>query len=478
MIKSKWVDLGLDKKLFKNLDENVLTSTYGALENCYVTEAAGLSKFPGLRLLADVGGASDQHLSNFNDDLVAVGVDGRVFRLDFAGNAIQIPGVPVLGGGRVSFARTKDGLMMAAGQQIVKFDGVKTIVLSKDAPLSGYVGYIDGYVVAVEKGSGRFQYSDLDKFDSWPGLNTFGVNSSPDDIGSMLITPFLEMLFSSQNAIEQYERFTGAPTADSVPFFRRWAVGTGISEPDTLCFADDAIWGLNAQKEFVQITGQSQTTVSDDIQKEIEDRFSLENLGDLKKSWAKALFIKGQKFIVFQSPNMTNIYGTKGFTGVFDVRRKSWFEIFGWNDQLGVPDLWPGRSIFQHYNKTIIGGQGKIYVLDPAVSNNNGTVQRAYARTAHFDSFGTIRIDRVRMTIKRGVGSYTKNPQIMFRSNPDHKGFGNLQVRDLGFTGQEDQVIEFGAQGIGTSWQFEWSVTDDCQFDLRRVQMEVAGIVR
>jgi hypothetical protein len=474
MIRSKWVDLGLDKKLFKNLDENALTSTYGALENCYVTEAGGLSKFPGLVLLCDLGGAADQHLSNFNDDLISVGTDGRVFRIDFDGNFTQMPGVPVLGGGRTSFGRTRDGLMMAAGQQIVKFDGVKNTVLSKDAPLSAYVGYIDGYVVAVEKGSGRFQYSDLDVFSSWPGLNTFGVNSSPDDIGSMLITPFLEMLFSSANSIEQYERNIGG----TVPFFRRWAVGTGVSEPDTLCFADNAIWGLNSQKQFVRIAGQAQQTISDDIQSEIEHRFSLEKLGDLHKSWATALYIKGQKFILFQSPNMTNVYGTKGFTGVFDIRRGSWFEVFGWNDQLGVPDLWPGRSIFSFYNKTLVGGQGKIYILDPTVNNNNGAVQRAYARTAHFDSFGTININKVRMTIDGGVGSYTKNPQIMFRSNPDHKGFGNMQVRDLGYTGQQSQIIEFGAQGIGTSWQFEWSVTDDCQFDLRRIQMDVAGVVR
>lgn len=474
MIKSKWVDLGLDKKLFKNLDEAVLTSTYGALENCYVTEAGGLSKFPGLRLFADVGGASDQHLSNFNDDLITVGTDGRVFRIDFDGNPEQIPGVPVLGGGRTSFGRTRDGLMMAAGQQIVKFDGVKNTVLSPDAPLSGYVGYIDGYVTAVEKGSGRFQYSDLNNFVSWPALNTFGVNSSPDDIGSMLITPFLEMLFASANSIEQYERNIGG----TVPFFRRWAVGTGLAEPDTLCFADNAIWGLNSERQFVRIAGQAQQTISDDIQEELEYRFSLEGLGDLHKSWASALFVKGQKYILFQSPNMTNIYGTKGFTAVFDIRRGSWFEIFGWNDKLGVPDLWPGRSILQFYQKTLVGGQGKIYILDPAVANNNGAVQRAYARTAHFDSFGTIRINKVRITMKRGVGSYTTNPKITFRSNPDNKGFGNKQIRELNFTGKTEQIIEFGEQGIGTSWQFEWSVSDDCQFDMRRVQMEIAGIVR
>lgn len=474
MIRSKWVDLELDKKLFKNIDENMLTSTYGALENCFVTESAGLSRFPGLSLFCDLGGTADQHLSQFNQDMIAVGTDGRTFRIDTAGNPTQAPGVPVLGGDRVTFARTRDGLMMAAGQQIIKFNGVENTVLSKDAPLSRSIGYVDGYVVAVEKDSGRFEYTDLDTFDSWPGLNTFGVDTSPDNIGSMLITPFREMLFASAQAIEQYERFIGG----SVPFFLRWSVGTGISEPDTLCFADNAIWGLNSFNEFVRIAGQAQQSISDDIQQEIEYRFSLEKLGDLKKSWAAALYIKGQKFIIFQSPNVTNAYGTKGFTGIFDIRRASWFEIFGWNNDLGVPDLWPGRSILPIYNKVFIGGQGKVYVLDPAINTVNGDTQRVYVRTAHFDTFGTIRINKVRMTMKRGVGSYTKNPKIVFRSNPDHKGFGNWQTRDLGKTGNDSMIIEFGEQGIATTWQFEWMVTDDCPFEMRRIQLEVAGIVR
>ncbi len=470
----EWTDIELNKKLFKNVDEGAITSTFGALENCFVTEANGLSKFPGLKLFNDFGGNAEMHMHHFGNDMVAVGTDGRTFRIDQNATETSIGGPPVLGGDRVSFASTRDGLVVTAGAQIVKFDGAKNSILSADAPLSSFVGYIDGYVLAVEKESGRFNHSNLNDFGVWDGLSTFSVNGSPDDINSMLITPFNEILLSGEESIEQYERHVGG----SVPFFRRWSVGEGISEPWTLCFADNAAWGLNARREFVRLSGQTTQSVSDDIQKEIEHRYSLGHIGSFDRAWAAPVYTKGQKFIVFQSPEATNEYGTKGFTAVYDIRRGQWFEIFGWDENNGVPDLWPGRSVFNLWGKTFIGGLGKIYELDPQTYKNDTKTMRSYVRTAHFDTLGTMRVDGVRMTLKRGIGTYTQSPKIMFRSNPDNKGWSNMQMRDLGLTGQTELTVEFGAQGTADTWQFEWAVTDDCPFEMRRFQLDVTKVLR
>ena len=290
----------------------------------------------------------------------------------------------------------------------------------------------------------------------------------------MLITPFNEILFAGEESLEQYERYFGG----NVPFFRRWSVGDGIGEPWTLCFADNASWGVNDRKEFVRLSGQTTQSVSDDIQKDIEHRYSLGNLGSLNKAWAAPCFIKGQKFIVFQSPEATNGYGTKGFTGVYDIRRGQWFDIFGWDADNGVPKLWPGRSVFSLWGKTFVGGLGKIYELDPKTYNNDGATQRAYLRTAHFDTLGTMRCDGVRLTIKRGVGSYETSPKIMFRSNLDNKGWNLWQTRELGNTGADLLFVEFGAQGTADTWQFEIAMTDDAPFELRRMQVNQAKVLR
>jgi hypothetical protein len=471
---SELVDIELNKKLFKNVDESMITSTFGALENCFVTESNGVSRFPGLKEFADLGTNAEIYLGRNGNDLIAVGADGNSFNVRRDGSFKSIPGTPVLGGQRASFARSRDGLMLAAGQQIVKYDGVKNTILSENAPLSQFVGFLDGYILAVEKDSGRFQHSNLNNLSKWDPLDTFSVDGSPDDINAMIITPFNEILLSGEESIEQYERYVGG----NVPFFRRWSTGDGISEPGTLCYADNAVWGLNARHEFVRLSGQTSQSVSDDIQKEIEDRYGLSNLGSLDKAWARFCPIKGQKFIIFQSPEATNAYGTKGFTAVFDIRRGQWFEIFGWDEANGVPTLWPGRDVFSMWGKIFVGGNGKIYELSSDAYNNDGDVQRAYIRTAHFDTLGTMEVDRVRMTIKRGVGSYTKSPVLAFRSNPDNKGFGVTQFRELGVTGADQMIIEFGAQGTADTWQFEIMMTDDCPFELRRLQLGVTKVAR
>lgn len=470
----QWVDVPLNKKLFKNLDEEALTSTFGALENCYVTESNGLSRFPGLKEFVDLDSEAYIHLSRYENDLIGIGEDGQTFRVNTGGSSQKIDGTPVSGGERVSFARTRDGLMTAAGAQIIKFDGTKNKVLSKDAPLSSFVGFIDGYVLAVEKDSGRFQHAEINNFGVWNPLDTFAVDGSPDNINAMLITPFNEILFAGEESLEQYERYVGS----DVPFFRRWAVGDGISEPWTLCFADNAAWGLNGRKEFVRLSGQTTKSVSDDIQKDIEHRYSLGNLGSMNKAWAAPCYIKGQKFIILQSPEATNSYGTKGFTGVFDIRRGQWFEIYGWDAANGVPTLWPGRSIFSLWGKTFVGGKGKIYELDPNTHNNDGDVQRVYCRTAHYDTAGTMRVDGIRLTIKRGVGNYETSPVITFRANPDNRGWGLWQQRELGKTGADMLFVEFGAQGTADTWQFEIGMTDDAPFELRRMQLDAAKVIR
>ena len=126
-----WVDVKLNKKLFKNVDEVMLTGTFGALENCFVTESNGLSRFPGLKEVVDLDGDSDIHLSRYQNDLLAVGEDGQAYTVDSNFSATSIEGTPVSGGERVSFARTRDGVMMAAGAQIIKF------------PCLGDIGIID-----------------------------------------------------------------------------------------------------------------------------------------------------------------------------------------------------------------------------------------------------------------------------------------------------------------------------------------------
>lgn len=471
---ARWRDIPLNKKLFKNVDEAALTNSYAALQNCFVTEAGGLSRFPGLKPFCVVGGNAPIYLDKLNNDLIAVGGDGRTYRIDRTGNSTQIPGTPVLGGRRVIFARTKSSLAMAAGQQIIECDGKKNEALSKDAPLSTHVGWIDNYLLAVEANSGRFQHSKVNEMRTWDALDTFAADGRPDNINAMLITPFNEILMTGEDSIEQFERYVGG----DVPFFRRWSVGDGVIEPYTLCHADNAAWGINGKYEFSRFSGQTSSSASDDIGMNLEHIYKENNLEALNRAWAVPVNVKGQKFIILQIPDAINDYGGKGVTFCYDLRQNFWCELTGWDDVNQVPAIWPGVSVFQLWGKVFVGGRGKIYELTDTIHNNDGKIQRMYGRTAHFDDLGPSRIDRVRLVCKRGVGSYTSSPKIAMRVNPDNKGFGRYQMKELGLTGQGDFIIEFGAQGMANTWQFEFMITDDCPVELRRLQVDATAVAR
>lgn len=469
----KWIPLPISAELFKNVDDNAVTSSFLAMENCFVTEAKGISRFPGFKIFADLGGNSPVYLNAFNQDLIGV-TGGKVHRLDENSNIENIGGAPVLGGRRTTFANAIGHLFMAGGDRVINFDGVKNTVLSEDAPLASHVGYIDQYVIANEINSERFQYSEVGKFKSWPVLNVLSATSKPDIISAMLITPFNEILLAGPESVEQFDRVSGT----NAPFFRRWAAGEGISEAGTLCYSDNGAWMLNHKHEFVRLAGQIGQSYSDQVGKEFEGRYSIDHLDTFNEAWAAPLDIKGQKFIVFQSPHATNEYGGKGITYVLDIRQSHWFQIFGWDSKLNRQSLWPIRSIFKLWGRTFLGGLGKIYEMTTDAYNLDGVKQRAFMRTANYSDQGLIGIEAMKVNLSRGKGSYEADAKFGMRVNRDGRGFGRWQYKSMGKSGNNFSIVEFGAQGDGETWQFEFMSDGDIPLEIREIKANVTKLIR
>lgn len=469
----KTIDIPIKSKLFKNIDEEGIASSYAAQENCFINEAGGISRFPGHNVFCDIGGGSPVYPFSLGSDMIAVGGNGGWYRIDQAGNKERIKGASLLGKLRPVFTADESSLYAAAGDQIIRYDGEKTSILSKDAPIASHVQSIDNYLIANEYRSGRWVYSEASKPTSWPALNIFSAASKPDGIGAILITPFNEILVAGSESIEQFERLSTGTT----PFFKRWSAGQGISEPYTLCYSDNAAWALNEDIEFVRISGQSGEVYSSDIAKDIEEKFSVSHISSHDKSWACSLKIKGQKFIILQFPMAVNSYGSLGVTYCLDVRQKIWFELFGWNTKTYLPNAWPGNSIHQLWGRTFAGGDGKIYELKTDLYSNAGEIQRVYARTAHYD-IGTFGIESVTVSMKRGMGTNSTESNIFMRTKADNGNWSRWQKRPLGVSGDKYSKIEFGQQGIGDTWQFEFMVTDACPIEIRKVQAEARSVKR
>lgn len=464
-----WVPIPLDAPLNENADEAIIRGYHAVLENGYINEAKGISRFPGLTVFATLPSPDAIVLEDWRGDLIAITTGGQVFRLGETGAFTDVTGAAVTGGGRAVTAKTDTELLIAAGGPIISYSGGVTTLLSADAPDSTHVGYISGYVVAIEPNSGRFYHSQPGEYGTWDPLDVFSAEGRPDDLNALLVTPFNELLLFGPQSVEQFEP---SPYGTS-PFFRRWAVAGGVYAPYTLCSVDNFTWGVDDHREFVQLVGQTTRPVSGPVQKTIE------TITDWAGSWAGEIAHNGQRFIVIQAPNAVNAYGTAGITLLYDYRRKRWSHLYGWNQEFDIPACWPGRSVKNIWGRTLIGGDGVIYELDAATHAIAGTTQRLLWRSQHIERGDAMWINNVRLRVKRGLAEVGQTPsQIALRFSRDSRGFGRQILKGLGAAGDRAQHLDFGNMGVGQLLQIEVACADDVQVELAGLQLDVIQVAK
>ena len=472
---AEWIPLDLTKGLFANLDADAVVQYQTAIENGFINELGGHTRFPGLQTFVDLKSQFNDngrlYLSEFEGDLIAASSKGQVYRVAQNGAVTQSTGVPVSGGGRVIMAPTDKEMLLAAGGDIVRLRQARTEILSPDAPQASHVGWIDGIAVANQVNTFDFFYSNPGFIDQWPALNSYAADSDPKPITCFLIDPFRELIFGGPDKFEQWER----STAGAAPFYRRWSIGDGALMPYLLLFADNGNWTVNSKKELVKFQSQVSANVSAEI------GLLLENIDDWTDAWMggypdKPLHVLGQKFILLQMPNATNEYGTKGVTIVFDYRAKKFFQIYGWDNAVGQPARWPGWSHWPLWDQVFVGGEGKIYRFTTDSYWLDGSMARWLIRTAHTALGNQLSIEDFRLQLTRGRGSNTAAATIAVRARRDGRAFGPWIKRDLGIAGDNIQFKNFGPFGTGSTFQWEIMCSDDAPVNLIKAQVRATEV--
>ncbi len=461
----EWTPLPLNQPMFRNLSEAAVMTYQAAVENGFINDLGGHTRFPGLREVCTLPDNGRVYLHDFRSNLIAATSKGGVYEIDRNYNVTNLTEVPVSGGRRVIFAKTNTDLLMAAGGPIVQVRAGLTELLSEDAPLASYVQWIDGYTLAAEVNSGRFYHSAPGDPKSWDPLDTFNADGNPDNISNLIVTPFREVMIGGSDSIEQFQRVeSGDP-----PFYRRWSVGDGVALPYAMLFADNAIWTLNNLYEFIRSSGQISETKSGEIGKLIEA------IDDWQDAWLggfpdRPLHIVGQKFMILQAPQASNSYGTKGLTLLHDYKNGRWYELYGWNADDGLPDRWPGWSHWPLWQKVFVGGEGKIYELAPDVHNNGGERQRWLIRTGVLSQGEQMEISSLRVMLERGLGSNTMAGELQIRCSRDGRPFSPWIRRSLGLAGNRQFFIYFGSFGAAHTFQFEISCGDDYPINILKAE--------
>lgn len=470
---STWTPLPLNEPLFANLVPEAVMSYQTGIENGFINELGGHTRFPGLVERCTLPDNGRVYLHDFRSNLIASTSRGGIYEIDRQFRVKNLTKVPVSGGRRVIFAKTGTDLLLAAGGPIVQVRSNQSELLSEDAPRSSFVQWIDGYTLACEVDSGRFYYSAPGDPKTWNPLDTFNADGNPDNIANMIVTPFREIMIGGSDSIEQFQRVqSGTP-----PFYRRWSVGDGVTLPYGILFADNAIWTLNNLREFIRSSGQTSETKSQQIGR------LLEAVDDWQDAWLggfpdKPLHIIGQKFMILQAPRATNGYGTKGLTLLYDYANGRWYELYGWNSTDGLPRRWPGWSHWTLWNRVFVGGEGKIYELVDGFHENGPEIQRWLVRTGLISSGDRLEITGLRAIVQRGLGTNTTAGELMVRCSRDGKPFGNWVRRSLGKAGETKPEIRFGSFGVASTFRFEFSCGDNTPVNLIKAEYTGQAIAR
>lgn len=466
----RWMDVPIGAAVLSNVDETALNRQSAALENGFVNELGGHTRFPGLVEEIPLSpGRVYLYDRPFRGDMIAVTSLGRVHRVDRNGNTRDVTGVAVAGGRRPTFTETEDELLTAAGGPIVAYAGAKTKLLSRDAPDTSHVVYTGSYVLAVQPDSQRASYTEPGDYDNWNPLNTFAAEGKPDRVTAAIVTPYEELLLAGPRSIEQFERAASGTS----PFYRRWMAGDGVMAPYSLVATKSGTYGVNGDAEFVRYVNQTTDPESDAVQS------TLDRIDSWADHWAKEIIMFGQRFILLQMPDATNVYGTKGVTLVYDEKRRYWYSLYGWDAALNRPRRWPGWSHAFIWSRHYVGGEGVIYRMAQDIYANGAEIQRYLGRSGHFQIEGSaMRIDDCRMRFKRGAAdpNTAVEPRLAMRFNPDNMGFTPWMAQPLGRHGQRELVVNFGSLGSADTMQFEWFVTDEAPVDITKLEILVEPV--
>jgi hypothetical protein len=457
---STWKPVRFDTKLIANMDDALLSTGLATVENAVYNDAGGQSRFPGLKNFVSIP-CQRSYLWEYRNDLVVVTDRGTTWRVDKDGRARNVTKAPVSGGQRAIFDSSEDDVLIAAGGPIIRLGRDQTEVLSEQAPDTTHVCYIDGYVIAIERFSGRVRVSKPGDYRTWDPLDVFTAESKPDDATAAVVTPYGELLICGVDSIEQFESIPNG----NLPFGRRWSSGEGLGQPYTLCATVQGNYGVNKKVEFVRWNGQTSNSQSENID------LMMQKVDDWTDAWSAEVLVKGQKLVLLQAPNATNSYQTKGITLLLDYVRKKWSQLYGWDATNSLPTRWPGWSHHFLWGRHFVGVPGGVAELDLDTFANQGVVMPMVVRTGHFDGWGTSTVDDFEVRLKRGVWPSGTVPQgkdeplFGIRVNRDNEGFRNWTWRKMGRYGERNMTIRLGGFGTADTWQFELMFTDPAVFE-------------
>lgn len=452
----------INTKPYKNVDASSLSALSDELFNGYIDESNSSIRFPGLESFIDL----KTGLNTFNQGIfwwdykkIFITVcDGRIFKItDKLGTFSEITGATLNKNNVVSFASNGSNLIMCNGERMVSTDGVTASYIGDaDAPTQVIsVGFLDSYILAVEKNSGRLWHSEVADYTDWSALNFVTAEGLPDVIVDMKIF-YREIYLIGRESTEVF--FNDGTT----PFIRLSGGFTqrGCIAQNSVVQANNTLFWLDNDRRFIRLEGRTPRIISTPFDKLIS------SFNTVNDAIAHDVRVEGKNFYVINFPSENE-------TLCYDYFLDSWSRLGEWNTSKSSYDRWLAISYEKSSDWGIdIAGSykdGKIYKLTSSSNTNNDSQIRFLRSTGNIDHGTSARktSQRVTLRLKRGEGTTTQDPIVMIRFKDDGNiSWSNFINGSLGKLGDKDFFVVFEPMGIYRTRQYEITVTDEVPFIL------------
>lgn len=277
-----------------------------------------------------------------------------------------------------------------------------------------YVGFIDGYFVALNTTTSTLQVSDLNDGLTWNVLMVAQRTTASDPWVSMVVSDRQIHLFGTETTESWYN--SGNPDFPFDPI-QGSLIRDGVAAPySTVALVDNTRIWLTANAEGIGVVKRASGYQPARISTHAVEH-AIQQYAVTSDAVAMAYQIEGHSFYLLSFP-------TARATWVFDTTTTMWHEQ-GWWDSVNMRfDAIRGRCHCVVFGTHLMGDRvtGGVYSLSTATYDDiASTGMRRLRQGPHLSSQSRwIYYDEVRLLMETGVGTIaTPSPQVMLQWSDD-----------------------------------------------------------
>lgn len=427
-------------------------------ESNHSKSPTALRAAPGLELFATAGGGAIRGAISSTSGRAFV-VSGQEFYEINTDGTTTLRGTLNTQVGNISIVENITQIMIVDGQDgwvFTKATNSFAQITDVNFPTTSIATYQDGYFIVIEDGTQNFYISAINDGTSWGALDFTTVESSPDDLVSLISDNGNLWLFGNRST-EVFQN-TGAA---AFPFQRipGAVIQTGCAAAFTVQKFDNSVAWLGVDEQGRGVVWQADGYNARRLSTQAIER-RINSVDNFQESYAWVYHQQGHLFYVLQIKGLDTSLVYDGSTG-------EWHERMYKNPITNNFEPHRGQCHFFFAQKNLVGDResGNIYRLGLDVYDDNGDEQpKIRIAPIISDEKRLISHASFELDMEVGVGLTTgqgSNPQIMLQYSDDNGYTYSSELwTDIGAKGNYETRVVWRQLGSSRDRVYKIMITD------------------